>query len=611
MASSSRRAYLLAPLVYLAVILGLLFLQFSSGERFSRSVGVISISGSRVSPADGAAGGVRSVRIEFAGLSLAFSEETGVVIETPTRLAEVHPLDIVYGEREVRVLFAEGVELVVEDRTEEYVELHIRLSLGDLERTASRASIPFRLTADAQTTSDEPGAFVSVRAREDTYFLTTPTGSSIDPVNRKIFYSREHFGQAVRYAEASTDGRSVMNTHFADERLAISDAEIAALIDAFVDAAYAGWSGDRFLPAAGTWTRPDGSARFVESIATAYLAEAWRREEYPEAFGSVRAAASQHPNQLGLLSAPFLGNLESVRTAYDARDEERISTIERMIDARDVTLFRQPDLFRYVVDHAGEALFERLRELAAEVALPSVDVATAVGLLRNHAIDPLPSDKLATVTARFVPLVEQVVLPALVHAGEGFFIQTAPGQVDVGTTLVAGRILDVVGGEQDEARLVTIGRNLIRSCLELADEFGLMPSTLHIRAGEIDGHDGWLEPAEIYPLLVDNPNYPRELSLYPHGVPGAFVVSAVEIDIQSITTTEWRFRLAYPRLRTHYLLLHGVPAFDRMELFGQTWRDAPDFELYSKGRHYDVASQTLMVKYYDDSTEREMALFYR
>jgi len=47
-----------------------------------------------------------------------------------------------------------------------------------------------------------------------------------------------------------------------------------------------------------------------------------------------------------------------------------------------------------------------------------------------------------------------------------------------------------------------------------------------------------------------------------------------------------------------------------MELFGQTWRDAPDFEIYSKGRHYDQGSDTLMIKYYDDSVRREIVLFY-
>ena len=47
-----------------------------------------------------------------------------------------------------------------------------------------------------------------------------------------------------------------------------------------------------------------------------------------------------------------------------------------------------------------------------------------------------------------------------------------------------------------------------------------------------------------------------------------------------------------------------------MELFGQTWRDAPDFEIYSKGRHYDAQTDTLMIKYYDDSVRREMAVFF-
>ncbi|TFH04731.1 MAG: hypothetical protein E4H09_03170 [Spirochaetales bacterium] len=68
--------------------------------------------------------------------------------------------------------------------------------------------------------------------------------------------------------------------------------------------------------------------------------------------------------------------------------------------------------------------------------------------------------------------------------------------------------------------------------------------------------------------------------------------------------------LEYPRLRTHFLLFQGVPEFRQMELFGQTWRDAPDFEIYSKGRHYKGETNTLMIKYYDDSTRRDIAITF-
>ena len=86
--------------------------------------------------------------------------------------------------------------------------------------------------------------------------------------------------------------------------------------------------------------------------------------------------------------------------------------------------------------------------------------------------------------------------------------------------------------------------------------------------------------------------------------------TAVDVTPVTLTDTEWRFRLEYPRLQTHYLYIQGVPSFSRLELFGQTWRNAPDFEIYSKGRHYNEASDTLMIKYYDDSVERDVAIFF-
>jgi hypothetical protein len=57
-------------------------------------------------------------------------------------------------------------------------------------------------------------------------------------------------------------------------------------------------------------------------------------------------------------------------------------------------------------------------------------------------------------------------------------------------------------------------------------------------------------------------------------------------------------------------MITGVREFDRLELFGQTWRDAPDFEIYSKGRHYDPETETLMIKYYDDSVQRDIVIYF-
>lgn len=610
MATRSGRAYLLAPLIYLAVIAGLLFLQFSSGERFARTVGAMSVSGSRFTPSEGDGVGIRSVRLAFRGLVLEFSEDAGLVVETSTELIELPPVDIAYGEDEVVVYFGNDVELVAQDLSHEYGELHLRFDIGSHAGPASRVSVPFQLNSDTTVLGDDPGSIVSVQAGDQTYFFTAPGQSVIDPTNRKIVLAGTNAEQTIRYVQASTDGRSVVNTYFRDGDLWIGAGDMETIIDEFVAAAYEGWSNGRYASSSGTWRTPDGTSAFSEKTLVAYLAEAWSRDEYERAFAEMRRAADLHPDELGLLSAVYVGSLDRARTQFIAADADLAERVRDLLQAGDARLFETPDLFQFAAGHVGLDLYEALLEFAATVPLASVEVRTAVSMVREYALSPTPEERAGEATARFAQLIDDRILPALVHADGGFFVQTSPGQVDVMTSLIAGKALEADGIARNDEQRTMIGRNLIRSAIEREGDYGLLPATLHVRGGSVEREEGWIDPAAVYPLLVENPNYPQVVTLLEFGVPGAFVTAAVPVTAVEITEQTWRFRLTYPRLRTHYVIVHGAPAVRQMELFGQQWRDAPDFEAYSKGRHYVASSQTLLVKYYDDSTQRDMVLYF-
>ncbi|MFW5688879.1 MAG: hypothetical protein ACOC1U_04830, partial [Spirochaetota bacterium] len=126
----------------------------------------------------------------------------------------------------------------------------------------------------------------------------------------------------------------------------------------------------------------------------------------------------------------------------------------------------------------------------------------------------------------------------------------------------------------------------------------------------VETSDGVVPPEALYPLLAEAPAYPRQVSLYEEVGSGHWVWTIVPVTPVRLTEGEWRFELTYPRLRTFFLTFQGIPEFTRMELFGQTWRNAPDFEIYSKGRHYNDETDTLMIKYYDDSVRREVVVFF-
>lgn len=608
--TQSGRAYFVVPIVYIGVIFGLLFLQFSGGERFTRSVGPLTLNATRGAASDDGTPEVRELSVSFDGIDFSFAEETGLIVETTDNVTDMRAVGFEVLDEGFEIEFEDGYALSFLIATDPARELQLRLDLPDDPEGLREVSIPFDVAgvpveADAGRTS-----FVTMRVEDAEYYFTAPPRATIDLENRKLVLEPEAAGQAIRYVEATEGDPTRVVGWFEDETLAIEDAAYAETIGSWVDSAYGGWEGGRYNATELTWDGPGGFASFSEEALAAYLAEAWARDEYDRAFAEMRRATDLHGDELTLLSAPFLGNLDEIRTRFIEDDRARIDLLEEQLDAGDTTLFRRPSVFLLAADRGSEELYDRLLEFTREVELRSLDLESAIGLLRNLFLDPLPDDRATSVALRSVDLIQLKLLGAIARTDAGFFVQTSPGQIDLYQSAVAGAVLDAYGSSRGDRTITTIGRNLVSSVLSLADPDGMVPSSLLVRGETVETADGAVAPERLYPILADAPNYPKEVSLYEEAGSGTWVWTIVSVRPVGMSESEWRFELAYPRLRTHYVLVQGVPSFERMELFGQTWRDAPDFEIYSKGRHYDAETDTLMIKYYDDSVRRDMAVFF-
>jgi hypothetical protein len=232
-------------------------------------------------------------------------------------------------------------------------------------------------------------------------------------------------------------------------------------------------------------------------------------------------------------------------------------------------------------------------------------------MLRNYYLADFPNAETAEVFARFTAAVEARVLPNLFRAQEaGFFLRSGPGRVDVFESILAGRILEAAGAERGDERLVTVGRNLVSSALALSDGDGFVPAVLYVGDDGLEGVEGALGPERFYEILSDNPAYPRQISLAEEIGRGTWMWTVAQIVDIDADTERHRFTIAYPRNRTHYIILQGIPTFTGMELFGQQWRNDPSFESYIKGRHYNPRTDTLMIKYTDNSVQGDIILEY-
>ncbi|MFW6288761.1 MAG: hypothetical protein ACOC2Q_03175 [Spirochaetota bacterium] len=608
--TQSSRAYVLVPIIYLGVIFGLLFLQFSGGERFSRSVGPLSLQATRGVASDDGTPTIRELGLSFDGLHFQFGEGSGLIVETTSNVSDMEIVGYSTNDDGFELRFDNDYRLSFVVTTDPARELQLRLELPEEREGVREISIPFGFDGVPTDDQSERSSFITVASEGQDYYFTTPPNAEIDLANRKIVVRPEAADQAIRYVVATEGDPTRVVRWFDDESLTVGDTEYAATIDAWIDRAYLGWSDGRYNSTRLTWDGPGGFASFGELALTAYLAEAWSRDEYERAFAEMRRASDLHPEELSLLSAPFLGNLDEIREQTLGEDRIRAETIAEQLDSGDTTIFRQDGLFPFAANRGGEELYTRLIEFTAGVDLRALDLVSAIGLLRNLFLEPLPDDRAESLSLRAVDLIQIQLLGSIVRTEAGFFVQTSPGQIDLYQTAVAGAVLEAFGASRNDRTMSTIGRNLVVSVLGQADPNAMVPSTLLVRGETVETADGAVTPERLYPLLTETRSYPHLVSLYEEAGSGHWIWTNVTASPVRIAESEWRFALSYPRLRTHYVLLQGIPEFTRMELFGQTWRDAPDFEIYSKGRHYDEQTNTLMIKYYDDSTSREIVLFY-
>lgn len=607
-----RGAFVLIPVVYAGVILLLLFLQFSDGQRFYESSDGLTIEGRMTPSVERDSSTIASVRVSYRGIVFAFGAEDSLQVDGPDgETVRLAPVSYTRAGSGFRIAFEQNASVAFELGDTERLELRVRPRLPEGLLPATAVTLP--VAPDGGATMQEttlPGVF-PVRFESEIYHLAPPPEARFDAETGRLQLLADGPTQTVRYVEADTAQQDVFTTWFSDDRLRIEDDDYENTVSAFIDDAYLGWTGSRFNGGSGTWDMRDASPVFSERILTATLAEAWRRNEYTAVFTDMRRAADQHPEQVSLLSAPYLGNLREIREQYLEADEERAERLLELARARDPQLFLTPGLARFARDRGGEALYEEVLAAAEEVEFLERSIPEALGMLRNYYLTDLPTTASREAFSRFASIIEARLLPNLYRAEEeGFFLRTAPGRVDVVQSLLAGRILEAAGTGRGNERLVAVGRRLVVSALGLADRNGFLPALLYVGDAGLEGAEGTIGPEAVYEFLSDNPAYPRQISLAEETGAGTWIWTVARFTEIDISGEAYRFTIVYPRNRTHYIVMQGVPPFSGMELFGQQWRNDPSFESYIKGRHYNRASQTLMIKYTDNSIEGDIILEY-
>lgn len=598
MKSGAFRRAIGLTILYIGLFFILVLVQFSKGPGLSVKYGGLAVNASYPKAAPGKAGGPpESLRLSYSGLSFLVSSKSiaeSVAADgsaTPLALASVDKLP-----NGVSVKFSSGVEL------------RATVDSGPPERFALAAAAPDGVAAVRLRLAPSRSIRIAVndglRVLESggaAYGVTLDAGS-LDPVEGLLSLQPGDAGlglarippvaQPTQIAQASATEKLVVQ--------ATKDPDaFKAEISAWRDNVWSGLSSARFDPEKITWKGADGLPAFSEKALTAYVAESLTRGGYTDALARVRGARDKWPDKLSYLSAPYLGSLAPKMAALDAADQAEAKRLAQLVSDKSPSIFEKDGLLRFLIDRAPSLLAQDAFRFATSIDPSKLSIRQAVGLLAA-ALDAKSILNLKDEDNPFkdpAATADLIVAAARKTAGGLFLVTDDDGSSEVKISAFAGTLLVSYGTSAGKAALVGIGQGLVEGYLGLTDAQGFAPTRVITRAGAVEQRTGSMPPEDIYPLVADNPYYPREVSFYRDVAPGFWAWTCAPSLLVQASASRYVFTATFPTGRSHYLAFYGVKPFANIQLYDIDYSPDSEFETYdASGYLYKKDTGELLIK---------------
>ncbi len=103
--------------------------------------------------------------------------------------------------------------------------------------------------------------------------------------------------------------------------------------------------------------------------------------------------------------------------------------------------------------------------------------------------------------------------------------------------------------------------------------------------------------ADLYPILAQNAYYPHLILLAQNPSPVTIWTTSPNVTLVSPEKNKLVLSIEYPVGESHYMIITGLHAFDKIQMYGLNYRSDKQFELYnSPGYIYDFETKTLYLK---------------
>ncbi len=589
-------------ILYTVIIFGIFMLQFTIGKTFSYKIGSINISGRHNVDDEKNPQPLLPLHIISNGLNFYVTEQSPIIIEQSGKNIPLKILKYEKKENSFKIHCSENVDIIfslpiadIED------SIKIQAFMPD---SAKKLYFPWKLTPTARLERNEKNIFLIYGKQRFVFKGGSGFKSYKENPNSEFPQLILYRNKPTAYYEAFIKSKKMDFESIPDNRMA-SNETYNTTIKNFEQTAIS------------YFEKAISSKNYGEKLVTAYLAEKAKLGEYEDA---IRIAPGKQlaRQEKTYISSPFYNNLQKNNALLIKQNYKELKEVSRLIDEGNPNIFTKYKLIPFLMDNARQRFIPKLEKIALNARYEDLNSDICIGIL-ELSLDysrfyPNKKNKLQKV----LPQCTKKINDSLLFIDDGLYISSNGKSIDTRKTLNQAGILMRYGKEQANKKIWRfVGQMLFSSILNFSGESASIPAFFNIQRnnnnemGLMANDNLILHADQLYPLVMNNSNYPHRESLSLQSEPGVWAWTvANKISIIENTAKMFRFKVSFKKGQAHYLIIRGIRPFYRIKIYGVNYKSDPRFENYkSSGYIYDSKTRSLLLKLQHKQDTEEIALF--
>jgi len=336
-----------------------------------------------------------------------------------------------------------------------------------------------------------------------------------------------------------------------------------------------------------------------EDMVIAWCAESLKRGVYSSASSVIPLGFSRSPERTWE-SAVYqfdrrIGLWEREIRTINTLEREKANLITRQLADKDIGIFTEGRIIEYLAVRGNQRLLDDLLSIVQDVNLSAVSLEANAGIMEACVDMGKWYPNMANPFEALTDQIFQLVVNGLYRDDDHVFILSS-GQIDIKLNLRLGLALREWGEKSGQTVWAALGRSITLSVISLADGNGWVPSFLTVdENNEYTAAAERISSAKLYRLLGGNEYLPHAAATEANGVWAWTAASSITV---TQNDRQMDISVRFPVNETHYVMIRNVKPFPILQIYGQNWRRAADFESYynASGWYYSEQEQTLVIK---------------